>query len=91
MKIIRKPYAEDVEIRRTKRGRPSNIHRGSVFLEVVDYLEKNDNKQIKINNLVQEMETRLSNSSQEAFSSKHIKRRLIEHFGDRINYTRDQW
>ena len=70
-----------------KRGRPSLSDQEGVFLEVIKYLEENDDEQVTINDLVQEMESLLLSSDHDAFSSKHMKRRIKEHFGDRIVIT----
>ena len=77
----------NLENKGLKRGRHSLSDREGLFLEVIKYLEENDDEQVTISDLVQEMESFLLSSDHDAFSSKHMKMRIKEHFGDRIVIT----
>lgn len=73
--------------KKPKLGRPQEKERLKAFLEVVNFLEENDDEQITINDLVRRMEDNLQGSEHEAYGYTHMKSKLKEHFGDRIIET----
>lgn len=75
------------ETKRAKLGRPRDDTRCTAFLEVAKYLEENDDEQITINDLIDLMEDKLANTTHEAYSYLHMKKRLEEHFGTAIVLT----
>ena len=56
-------------------------------MNVTNYLEDNDKEQITINDLIAKMKDYLENTDIEPFSFKHMNKRLIDHFKDRIIIT----
>lgn len=83
-KEIPKAHAKDDSSKGVKRGRPSNADREAVFGQVMQYLQENDDEQITINGLVKRMEDGLKGTDSLPYSSKHMKRRLQEQFGDEV-------
>jgi hypothetical protein len=82
------PMAQLVSTEKSKKlGRPQVDERAVAFLEVARYLEENDDEQITIDHLVDLMEQKLENTANEAYSCIHMKKRLKEHFGERIIMT----
>lgn len=75
------------ESKRVKLGRPFADERTAAFLEVVKYLEENDDEQITINDLIDLMQQKLAHSEHEGYGYTHMKTRLQEHFGEKIIYT----
>ena len=59
----------------------------SAFLEVVQFLEENDDEQISIQDLIQRMDENLVNTEFSAYSYQHIQEKLKEHFGNKIIET----
>ena len=56
-------------------------------MEVARYVEENDDEQITINDLIDLMQEKLANCEHEAYGYKHIKTRLLKHFGKKIICT----
>ena len=69
--------------RNTVSGRNFEIKREDAFLQAVNYLKENDEKQLTIQDLVLEMDQLCENP----FSLKHMKRRLLDYFGERVIIT----
>ena len=67
----------------SKLGCPQEKERIEAFLEVVCFLEENDDEQITINDLVCNMEDILDGSEHCAYSRIHMISKLKEHFRDR--------
>ena len=65
-------------------GRPQDQEKMDAFLEAVKYLEQNDEEQITVSDSVKCMEDSLIESDQSAYSNKYMKKRLLEHYGDKI-------
>ncbi len=57
------------------------------FLEVAKCLEKNDDEQITIHDLVQRMDENLANTEHSAYTCTHMQQKLKEHFGNKIIQT----
>ena len=75
------------DAKRSKIGRPKSDERTVAFMDVVRYLEENDDEQITINDLIDIMKQSLAGTEQEPYSYTHMKTRLGEHFGERIMLT----
>ena len=73
------------DVKRSKLGWPQDDERTVAFLEVARYLEENDDEQITINHLIDLIKQKLADTTHEAYSYTHMKARLQEHFGERIN------
>ena len=58
-------------------------------MQVAKYLQENDEEQLSLTELSDKMKEFLCNkgSDEEAYSLKHLKRRLLEHFGDAIVFS----
>ena len=61
--------------------------KSSAFMEVVQYLLENGEEQLTVADLTEKMEEYLEGSEEDAYSVVYMKRRLQEHFGDRIAIT----
>ena len=59
-------------VKRVKVGRPVE-ERMSAFLEVVQFLEENDDEQISIQDLIQRMDENLVNTEFSAYSYQHMQ------------------
>ena len=70
-----------------KRGRPSDSRRESAFLRVTHYLESNDEEQITINELIDKMKEYLEDTDFQPYSFPYMKKRINDHFKDRIIIT----
>ena len=78
---------EKVCSKKLKLGRPYEEERTEAFLEVVHFLEENDDEQITVNDLMDKMEDILDGSEYCAYTRKHMQSKLEEHFGDSIVIT----
>lgn len=95
-KQVPRQFDEDNEskVMRKKRrqGRPSDEEKSEAFLNVIKYLEEHDDEQITLSDLVSKMNEYLKENGSnekkcEPYSVKHMKRKLEEHFGDKILIT----
>lgn len=95
-KEVPRQFGEDdeSEVMRKKRrqGRPPDEERSEAFLHVIKYLEENDDEQVTLSDLVSKMNEYLKENESnddkcEPYSVKHMKRKLEEHFGDKIVIT----
>ena len=71
-----------------KRGRPSRTidkEKKSAFMQVIEYLECNDDETITLNELHEIMVNHAS--SGEVYSKKSLQRQLHAHYGDRVSIT----
>ena len=75
------------DFKRPKLGRPQDDKRAEAFLEVASYLEDNDDEQITINDLIDLMNQKLTNTDYDAYGYTYMKTRLQKHFGERIVQT----
>ena len=78
---------EEDNVNPSKRGRPSDTGRERTFLQIAQYLEDNDEEQITISDLIVKMEEYLVNTDFEPYSFPYMKKRLLEHFKERIIIT----
>jgi hypothetical protein len=76
----------DSSAKKPKLGRPKDSEKAAAFLSVVDNLEANDEEQTTVNDLISKMAQKLGPDC-EAYSFKHMKQMLQEHFGDNIIIT----
>ncbi|ELU16664.1 hypothetical protein CAPTEDRAFT_199419 [Capitella teleta] len=67
-------------------GRPSEPYSVEAFLQTMDDFEKGGDEFITLDALTDKMTQRLGDDGSDgsAFTAKHMKRKNIEHFGDRI-------
>ena len=75
------------DFKRPKLGRLQDDKRAEAFLEVASYLEDNDDEQITINDLIDLMNQKLTNTDYDAYGYTYMKTRLQKHFGERIVQT----
>jgi len=65
-------------------GRPHDEVRKEAFLQVIRYLEQNDDEQSTIEDLINHMRSVIAEENCEPYSFPYTKSQLLEHFGDRI-------
>ncbi len=69
-------------------GRPADEIKMTAFLKVTQYIEENDDEQSTVSDLVDKMDEFIKDTDCacgiESYSAKYMKRRLLEHFGNRI-------
>ena len=68
-------------------GRPAQDDRRLAFIKVTEFLEENDDEQTTISDLVDKMAEYVTDSNVEPYSERHMKDKLIEHFGNRVLVT----
>ena len=73
--------------KKLKLGRPQPQERTDAFLEVISYLERNDDEQITVSDLIRRMEDNLSGSHHMAYGAQHMKNKLQDVYGDRMIIT----
>ena len=76
-------YEPPAKKRNTVSGRNFDIKREDAFLQAVNYLKENDEEQLTIQDLVLKMGLLCVNP----FSLKHMKRRLLDYFGEKVIIT----
>lgn len=88
-KQIPAAYKSDTEqeSKTMKTGRPQHDERTAAFLVVAKYIEENNDEQITKKDLIDLMQQKLAHSESEAYSYSYMKKRLKEHFGEKIIYT----
>lgn len=88
-KQIPAAYKSDTEqeSKTMKTGRPQHDERTAAFLVVAKYIEENNDEQITKKDLIDLMQQKLAHSESEAYSYSYMKKRLEEHFGEKIIYT----
>jgi hypothetical protein len=67
---------ESSSAKRFKVGRPKDMTQAEAFTKVIEYLEKNDEEQIIINDLVKKMGEYLADTESEPYSSKYMKQQI---------------
>lgn len=67
-------------------GRPQHSERHNSFMHVISYLEENDDEQLTVGGLVNVMKQHLesSGSDEAPYSEKYMKKKLLEHFGEKV-------
>ena len=81
---------EDSNPSKRKCGRPQDKDRDQAFQDVLKYLERNDEEQITITDLIELMKQKLEengNPETDPYSFPHMKKKLEEYFGNRIIIT----
>ena len=73
--------------KRLPKGRPEDVAKNTAFLKVAHFVEENDEEKITVNDLTKKMEEFLQNSEEQAYSGVYMKKKLRDHFGDRIVMT----
>lgn len=73
--------------KRFRVGRPATYETTAAFLEVVQFLEENDEEQMTIRDLVGKMTEILQNTEYETYSTQYMKTKIKEHFGERVIMT----
>ena len=68
--------------KRPRAGRPEDTLKWQAFQHVVEWIEDNDSEQVTVYDLVEEMKKHLNDGS--PYSVPYMKKRLSEHFGDRV-------
>ena len=70
--------------KKTKFGRPEDEVRLEAFNKVADYIERNDDEQTTITDLVIKMGDFLQETNLSPYSVSHMKSKMLSHFGGRI-------
>lgn len=87
-KQIPQSYQTDTQqSKRIKVGRPEDDERTVTFLELAKYIEENDDEQITVNDLVDLMQQKLADCGSEAYTYTYMKKKLQDHFGEKIIFT----
>ena len=73
-----------IPAKKVRRGRPLEEERVQAFERVVQYFEENDEEQLTIQCLAEKMEEFLANSESEPYSTFHMKKRIIERYGEDV-------
>ena len=73
--------------KRLRKGRPEDAAKNTAFFKVAYFVEENYEEKITVNDLTKEMEEFLQNSGEQVYSGVYIKKKLRDHFGDRIVIT----
>lgn len=82
------PHTDGQPAKRARQsGRPSDATRTTAFVKVTQFLEDNDEEVLTVNDLCEKMNEYLEGSGDEAYSALYMKRKLEEHFGDKIIVT----
>lgn len=68
-------------------GRPIYEDLDSAFFQVCGFLEQNLNAQITLSSLSDKMREYLSDSNSTPYGTKHLKRRLLEHYGESVFFS----
>jgi hypothetical protein len=71
-------------------GRPENEVQRQAFLQTCNFLEKNNEEQLTLSDLVEEMGKNLEGRTMTAYGKQYMKKRLLEHFGDGILICEDE-
>ena len=82
-KHIPKAFNQQCSNSKQRRGRPTDDLLQKTFLDIVSYLEENDNEQITISDLVNKMHE----LSGDIYSVTYMKKKLEEHFRESIIIT----
>ena len=82
-KQIPKAFSQQCSSSKQRRGRPADDILQRTFIDVVSYLEENDNEQITISDLVNRMHELCGDS----YSVTYMKKKLEEHFRESIIIT----
>ena len=89
-KNVPKQYNNDAdnEAKRCKlQGRPVDIVKNSAFTKVAQNLQENAEEQLTVSDLVEKMKEYLEGTEEEAYSVVYMKRRLQEHFKEKVVIT----
>ena len=70
--------------KRTKVGRPKNVHRQEAFLRMCAYFEDNDEEQLSLTDLANKMKKYLQDDDYVAYGNQYLKSKLLEHYGKSI-------
>ncbi len=70
-----------------KTGRPEQEEKAAAFLRVATYFEDNDDEQLTVSDLVEKMEEYLQDTEYQAYSMVYMKKKILEHFSNRIIIT----
>ena len=76
------------DFKKQKLGCTQDDKRAEAFLEIVSYLEDNDDEQITINDLIDLMNQKLANTDYDGYCYTYMKTRLQEYFCERIVQTK---
>lgn len=75
-------------IRKRKRpGRPTNEDQEQAFLKLCVYLERNDEEQLTVSDIVTIMRDYLSEEASVPYGNQYMKEKLKGHFGDSIHIS----
>ena len=77
----------DETLKRQKTGRPEDLVRAEAFEKVTALLENNNEEQITITDLIKKMEDYLEGSELQPDSFPYMKKKLLDHFGERLIVT----
>ena len=86
-KSMPKAYTGKNEESASAGGRPVDTAKRAAFMKVVQHLEENDEEQTTISDLTQKMGELLKETDEEPYSTVYMKRKLKEHFMEKIVIT----
>ena len=78
---------EESKVKRMKVGQKVDKVAYSAFLKVIEYLDNHRDDQNTVNSLVNIMSEFLKDSQTDAYSTRYMKQKLIEHYGQEILFT----
>ena len=73
--------------KRVKLGRPHDAKQTEAFMEVIRFLEKNDEEQTTISDLIHRMAECLADTDSEPYGFTYMKEQIKQQFGNRIVIT----
>lgn len=71
------------KVQKISKGRPVNTTKSEAFLRTATYFENTDDEQLTVSDLVKKMEG-YCEDGESPYSSKYMKKKLLDHFGSRI-------
>ena len=73
--------------KRKRPGRPKNGDQEQAFLKMCEYLQRNDEEQMTVSDLVSIMSDHLSEEESVPYGNQYMKEKLKGHFGDSIHIS----
>ncbi len=80
-------HVETGTTKKPKTGRPEQEVKAATFLRVATYLEDNDDEQMTVGDLVEKIQEYLQDTECQPYSMVYMKKKIQEHFGNRIIIT----
>ena len=87
MRSVPRQFTPVSSEKRAKPGRPINENQEAAFKKVCQYLESQDEQQMTMRDLHSKLSEFNDDAQSATYSIKHLKRRLVEKFGDEIHVS----